>query len=174
MKKRIFILICIFISFCLQCTLFKALALGKVGPNLLLMLTAVFGFMGGKKDGMFAGFFAGLFTDILYGNGIIGFYMLLFVWAGYVNGMFNTLFYPEDIKLPLILTTCSDFFCGFLTYVFLFLLRSKLDLSFYIVHVILPETVYTLVVTLLLYKPVLMLAGFFDDDAPGERKVKDV
>ncbi|MBQ9549446.1 MAG: rod shape-determining protein MreD [Lachnospiraceae bacterium] len=173
MKKRIFMLVLIFISFCLQCTLFKALSLGKVGPNLLLMLTSIFGFTGGKKDGMFAGFFAGLFTDILYGNGLIGFFMLLFVWAGFVNGMFNTLFYPEDIKLPLILTTFSDFIAGFLTYVFLFLLRSRLDLGFYTVHVILPETVYTLVVTIILYKPVLFLSGLFDDDASGERKVKD-
>ena len=164
----------IFISFCLQCTLFKALSLGKVAPNLLLMLTSVFGFMGGKKDGMFAGFFAGICTDILYGNGLIGFYMLLFVWIGYVNGMFNRLFYPEDIKIPRIITTVSDFIAGFLTYVFLFLLRSKLDLSFYIIHVILPETVYTLIITIILFKPILFLFGLSEDDVSGERKAKDV
>lgn len=173
MKKRAVELILILIAFALQCTLFKAISLGKVGPNLLLMLTSFFGFMGGKKEGMFAGFFAGLLTDILYGNSLIGFYILLYVWIGYGNGMFNRLFYPEDIKLPLILTTVSDFIYGFLSFVFLFLLRSKLDMKFYITHVILPECVYTLIVTIILFKPVLFLMQLFDDDIP-ERKAKDV
>lgn len=164
----------IFIAFALQSTFFKAIALGKVAPNLLIMLTSLFGFMGGKKDGMFAGFFAGIFADILYGNGLIGFYMLLFVWIGYMNGLFNRLFYPEDVKLPLILTTSSDFLLGFFTYVFLFLLRSKLDITFYIIHVILPETVYTLILTILLFRPVLFIVTRIDEDTPEERKVKDV
>ncbi len=174
MKKKIMMFIMIFIAFALQCTLLKAIALGKVVPNILLMLTALFGFMGGKKEGMFAGFFAGIFSDLLYGNGLIGFYMLLFVWIGYMNGMFNRLFYPEDIKLPLILTTFSNFIFGFFTYVFLFLLRSKLDINFYIIHVILPETVYTLIMTILLYRPLLFLVALTGEDTPDDRKVKDV
>ncbi|MCR4589474.1 MAG: rod shape-determining protein MreD [Lachnospiraceae bacterium] len=173
MKKNITDFILIFIAFALQCTLFKYLSLGKVAPNLLLMLTSLSGFMGGKKEGMFAGFFAGLFTDILYGNGIIGFSMLLFSWIGYICGLFNRLYYPEDVKLPLILTTVSDILYGFLYYVFLFLLRSRLDLQFYFIHVILPEAVYTLIVTIIIFRPLLFIRSFVEEDIP-ERKAKDV
>ncbi len=157
----------VFICFILQGTLIKAISLGGVAPNLLLMLTSVSGFMCGKKDGMFTGFFAGLFTDILYGGGIIGFYILLYVWTGYVNGMFNRLFYPEDVKLPLILITVSNALNGFLTYVFLFLLRTRLDVSYYILRVILPETVYTLILTIILYRPLLFLEQSLQDNVTG-------
>ncbi len=173
MKKKIVLILLILIAFVLQCSLFKFLSLGKVSPNLLLMLTSLSGFMGGKKEGMFTGFLAGLFTDLLYGNGIIGFSMLLFTWIGYISGLFNRLYYPEDVKLPLILTIISDILYGFLYYVFLFLLRSRLDIGFYFVHVILPEAVYTLVVTIILFRPLLFLRSFIEDDIP-ERKVNDV
>lgn len=157
MIRKITKIILVLVCFILQGTLFKALSLGGVTPNLLLMITSFSGFVGGKKEGMFTGFFAGLFTDILYGNGIIGFYILLYVWTGYVNGMFNRLFYPEDVKLPLILTTVSNALNGFLTYVFLFLLRSRLDIGYYTLRVILPETVYTLIITIILFKPLLFI-----------------
>ena len=173
MKKYLTLFISIFIAFALQCTLFKFFSLGKVSPNLLLMLTSLSGFMGGKKEGMFTGFFAGLFTDILYGNGIIGFSMLLFTWIGYISGLFNRLYYPEDVKLPLILTIVSDILYGFLYYVFLFLLRSRLDLGFYFIHVILPEAVYTLIITIIIFKPILFLRDLIDDESP-ERKASDV
>ncbi len=157
MIRKITKIILVLLCFILQGTLFKFLSLGGVTPNLLLMITSFSGFVGGKKEGMFTGFFAGLFTDVLYGNGIIGFYILLYVWTGYVNGMFNRLFYPEDVKLPLILTTVSNALNGFFTYVFLFLLRSRLDIGYYTLRFILPETVYTLIMTIILFKPLLMI-----------------
>ena len=168
MIKKVIKLLLVFLCFILQGTLFKAMSLGGVTPNLLLMLTSFSGFVGGKKEGMYTGFFAGLFTDVLYGNGLIGFYILLYVWTGYVNGMFNRLFYPEDVKLPLILTTASNALNGFLTYVFLFLLRSRLDIGYYFLRVILPETVYTLVVTIMLFRPLLMIEQALQENT--ERK----
>ena len=162
MKRRIVEFILIVAGFILQSTLFKTLSLGGVAPNLLIMFTSFFGFMKGKKEGMFAGFVAGILTDILYGNGVIGLYALIFSWIGYGNGMFNRLFYPEDIKLPLILTTVSDFLYGFLSYVFLFLLRTRLDTGYYILNIILPEIVYTLIVTIVLYRPVLFIEQWLE------------
>ena len=168
MKRKAVKLLLIFLCFILQGSLFSVISLGGVSPNLLIMLTSFSGFMSGKKEGMFTGAVSGLFIDVLYGNGLIGFSMLLYAWIGYANGAFNRLFYPEDVKLPLILTTVSDFLAGFLTYVFLFLLRSRLDLSFYMLKIILPETVYTLLITILLFRPFLFLEELLKDET--ERK----
>lgn len=169
MKRRIVEFLLIVIGFILQSTLFKTLSLGGVAPNLILMFTSFFGFMKGKKEGMFAGFIAGILTDIFFGNGVVGLYALIFTWIGYGNGMFNRLFYPEDIKLPLILTTVSDFLYGFLAYVFLFLLRKRLDMNYYVLHIILPEIVYTLIATIILYRPVLFIEQWLESSEELKR-----
>ncbi len=72
MKRKITVTIIVIICFLLQCTLFKALSIASISPNLLIIVTSSFGFMRGKKDGMLIGFFAGLLIDIFYG-GRLGF-----------------------------------------------------------------------------------------------------
>lgn len=49
---------------CLTGTVFQTLSIASIVPNLLLILTVSFGFMRGKKEGMFVGFFCGLLIDI--------------------------------------------------------------------------------------------------------------
>ncbi|MDE7066132.1 MAG: rod shape-determining protein MreD, partial [Schaedlerella arabinosiphila] len=140
----------------LQCTLFPSLALASVKPNLMLILTASFGFMRGPKDGMLVGFFSGLLTDIQFGN-ILGFYALIYLLAGYVNGLFEQLYYDEDIKLPLALVGATEFIYGLVVYLLMFMLRSEFDFLHYLRHIIIPELIYTIVVTLGLYPLILFI-----------------
>ena len=79
------------------------------------------------------------------------------LYIGYINGKFSRIFYPEDIKLPLGLIVVSDLTYGLTCYILLFLLRGRFAFAYYFVHVILPEVVYTIVVTLLLYPVILFL-----------------
>ncbi len=157
MRRKIIELLLIFICLCLQSSLFKAVSLGGVSPNLLIILTSAFGFMNGKEEGMYVGFISGLFTDMLYGNGLLGFYTLLYVYIGYANGMFSRVIFPEDVKFPILFIGLSDLIYGLLSYIFLFLLRSRLDLPYYFIRIILPEAVYTILITLLFYRPLLHL-----------------
>ena len=88
-----------------------------------------------------------------------------------VRRKLRTLFYPEDIKLPITLILCSDFFYGLTCYVILFLLRAKFDFSYYLVHIILPEMVYTVVVTLFLYPVILRVNHSLEQqEKRGEKK----
>ncbi|MBO5209274.1 MAG: rod shape-determining protein MreD [Lachnospiraceae bacterium] len=154
MKRGIVTALFIFICFILQCTVFRALAFGGIVPNLLIVLTASFGFMRGEKTGLLIGFFSGLLVDIFFSE-VIGFYALLYMYIGYVNGKFTTIFYPEDIKLPITLILGSDLVYGITCYTILFLLRGRFDFQYYLVNIILPEIVYTIVVTLFLYPIIL-------------------
>ena len=52
MKRKIVIALMILLCFLLQSTVFQALAIGSISPNLMIILTASFGFMGGRKEGM--------------------------------------------------------------------------------------------------------------------------
>ena len=155
--KRFFITaVLIFVCFLLQCTVFHTLAFGGIVPNLLIVLTASFGFMRGEKTGLLIGFFCGLLVDIFFGNSI-GFYSLLYMYIGYMNGKFSAVFYPEDIKLPIVLIIGSDCFYGMMCYVILFLLRGRFDFNYYFMHIILPEIVYTIVITIFLYPLILWI-----------------
>lgn len=144
----------IIIGYLLQCTFFQNISLGGIVPNILIIITSSFGFMRGKKEGMIIGFLAGLILDIFFGD-ILGFYSLIYMYIGYLNGFFRRIFYPEDIKLPMILITLSELLYCFLCYIFLFLLRGKLHFGYYFIHVILPEIVYTILATLIVYKTIL-------------------
>ena len=156
MLRKMFVFCTVIIGYLLQCTVFHRISLGGIVPNILIIITSSFGFMRGKKEGLMIGFFAGFLIDVFYGD-ILGFYALIYMVIGYLNGFFKQLFYPEDIKLPLILISGSELLYCFSAYVFLFLLRSKFNFSFYFVHVILPEIVYTVLVTLVFYKLILWI-----------------
>ena len=155
-KRVIVTALAVCICYALQCTLFPSLALASVKPNLMLILTASFGFMRGPKDGMLVGFFSGLRTDIQFGN-ILGFYALIYLLAGYVNGLFEQLYYDEDIKLPLALVGATEFIYGLVVYLLMFMLRSEFDFLHYLRHIIIPELIYTIVVTLGLYPLILFI-----------------
>lgn len=156
MKRKITVAVIIIICFLLQSTLFQALSFAAISPNLLIVVVSSFGFMRGKKEGMFIGFFCGLIVDMFFGN-VLGFYALIYMYIGYLNGFFRKLFFPDDINLPLILISVSDLVCNFLIYFFLFLFRGKFQLGYYLMHIMIPELVYTLLVTVILYFIILKI-----------------
>ena len=148
--RKVVVAIFIFVCFILQCTVFHSLAMGGIIPNLMIILTSSFGFMRGEKEGLLIGFVSGLLMDIFFGE-FLGLNALFFMYIGYLNGKFSMIFYPEDIKLPLALITVSDLTYGLLSYTVLFLLRGRLQFSHYLIHCIIPEMIYTVVLTMFLY-----------------------
>ena len=155
-KKRICMFFIVVFCFILQTTVLKAFELGAVVPNLLLVITAAFGFVGGRKEGMFIGVFCGLFADVFYGQ-LFGYYTLLYTLIGYANGFFHAVFYDMDIKQPMFLIALSDLIYGLIQYFFQFLLRGKFDFGFYFTNVILPEFLYTVVLILFFYRAILWI-----------------
>ena len=151
MRRKVIDALLIIICFILQCTVFQALSLAGIAPNLLLIVTSSLGFMRGEKEGMAVGLFSGLLTDIFFGR-LFGFYSLLYLFLGYGSGLFHRMFYDEDIKLPMIWIALSELVYGLSIYFFLFLMRSRFHFGFYFGHIILPELVYTVAVTIVFYR----------------------
>lgn len=150
MRRKITVFIVIEVCFLLQSTVFRTLSFASISPNLLIIVTAAFGFMRGKKEGLWIGFFCGLLLDIFYGS-YLGFYALIYMYIGYFNGKFRKLFYPEDIKLPLLLIGGSDLISNILIYLFRFFFRGRFQIGYYLFHIVLPELVYTMLVSIFLY-----------------------
>lgn len=155
--RRFFIqLLIILICFLLQTAVFRYLNFSDIVPNLLLIPTVSFGMMRGRKEGMTVGFISGLLLDLLYGQ-IIGPYALLYMYLGYINGFFHRIYYMEDILLPMLMVGANDLIYGLIIYIVAYLLRGRLDFGFYFAHVILAEVIYTMVMTLILYKPLVKI-----------------
>ncbi len=156
MKRKIVIALMIIVCFLLQSTLFQSLSLASISPNLLIILTSAYGFMKGKKEGMAVGFFCGLLEDIFFGR-LLGMHALIYMYIGYANGYFNQIFYGEDIKLPMALISASELAYGLGTYLIMFLMRSRFDFFYYLKRIILPELLYTIIVTLFVYRVIYMI-----------------
>ena len=156
----------VLISFFLQTCILPNIAVVRVIPNLFIILVASCGFMREEKAGLMIGFACGLLYDVFFCD-VIGMYALIYMYIGYLNGKFSRVFYPEDIKLPLVLITVSDLTYSLVCYIMLFLLRGRLDFPFYFMHIILPEMISTLVITLIFYPIILKLDGLIQK---AERK----
>ncbi len=156
MLRKFTVFILILVCFVLQSTVFRSLAFAGIVPNLLVILTSAFGFMRGENEGLVIGFVCGLLADIFFGD-ILGFYALILMYIGFLNGKFNRIFYPEDIKLPLGLIVISDLSYSMVCYILMFLLKGKFNFLFYFMNVILPELVYTMLITCVLYPLVLII-----------------
>lgn len=169
MKRRLVVGVLIIVCFLLQCTVFQTLSLASISPNLLLIVTSSLGFLRGEREGMFIGFFSGFLTDIFFGR-VFGFYALLYMFIGYGSGLFHMMFYDEDIKLPMFWVALSDLVYGLCVYFFLFLMRSKFDFGHYFTHIIMPELIYTVAVTILVYRMIWKFNAFLDrleEEAPA-------
>lgn len=155
--KRIAIYILIIITgFLLQVTEFPMFSFFLSSPNILLVMVFSFGFMKGRLSGMFTGFLAGLLLDLFYGQ-YIGFYALIYMLIGYVNGIGNKYYYDEYIHLPLVLCALNELVLGLYVYIFRFLIRNRLDIGYYFKRIVMPELIFSVVITLLFYRFLLYI-----------------
>lgn len=156
MFRKLLMIVTILFCFILQSTVFPAISMGGVVPNIFIIIASTYGFMRDETEGLLAGFCCGILCDVFYGN-MLGFYALLYMMIGFVNGKFSRIFYPEDIKLPMALITLSELTFSTVCYVLLFLLKGRLNVLWYLLHLILPELIYTILVTLVLYPIILFV-----------------
>lgn len=156
MKRFIILTIEIIICFLLQTTVFQWFSLANVVPNLLLVVTVSSAFMHGQKEGLLVGFFSGLLVDFCFGN-VIGMYAFIYMFVGYINGYSNKIFDMDDMTVPIILIGVSEFIYFFLYYILEFLLRGKLNIFFYFTRIGLPEIIYTVFISIFLYKLLLYI-----------------
>ena len=170
MRRHITLAFVLLFSFILQTTLFQKLNFGGISPNLLIIVTATYGFMFDVNYGIIVGFVCGLLMDVFYGE-VLGFYALIYLYIGAANGVFHSVFYQNDIKLPLVLITASDLLYSTVCYILTFLLRGRFDVIYYAKNIVIPELVYTIFVTIFIYPVILLLNRTVDDSERGDHNI---
>jgi len=151
MKRIIAVVLTVIICFLLQTTVFSWLALAEIVPNLLIIVTASVGFMRGRTEALITGLLCGLLIDCMYGD-IIGLYGLCYMLVGYLSGYANIVYLNNDYTLPIFVIGIADLLYSIIYYTFTFLLRSRLNFFYYFRRIMIPELIYTVVVSLILYK----------------------
>ncbi len=146
----------ILVGYLLQAGVFAQYNLFNVTPNILLMITCIYSFMRGRKEGIFIGVVCGVLTDIFIG-GTIGVYTLFFAYLGWFNGLFYKLFFMDYIVFPLAMIIISDFFFGIYVYIVNFLINGRMNFMFYLSDVIIPEMIYTFAVSILLCHIIIII-----------------
>ena len=151
MRRIIVNIAFIIFAFALQICIFPFTPFLYASPNLLIILTFTYGFSLGVEEGMLYGVLCGVLMD-LYFAGPFGFFTLLFIWIGYINGRLSAFFYEEYIVLPVIVCMISEVMYNVFIYVFRFLIRDKFEVLYYLKNIVIPEVIITLIFTLLLYR----------------------
>ena len=155
-KRAVINLGLIIIAFTIQNCVFPLIPFLSASPNLLLILTFSFGFIEGQRAGMWYGVLSGLLLDLFY-SGPFGFYTLFYIYVGYINGICTQYYYEDYITLPLILSVLNELAYNMYIYVFRFLIRGRLNFLYFFRHLMIPEIIFTVVTTLLLYRLILFI-----------------
>lgn len=169
MKRAVGQGVIVMLTFILQNTVFATLSFNGVKPNLLLIITVFFGFAVSINNGMLTGFFCGLLCDIFFGS-YIGVYSFLFMLLGGFSGVMAKIFYHDDMIFPYLTIALSDGLFGFVYYVFMFLIRGRFVFADYFKSVIMPEVLYTLLLSLLLIPLLHKCNNFFEMLAMKEKE----
>lgn len=156
MKRKIGELIIILLFYLFQVTLGRVISIAGIMPNLLIIIPVIFGYFNGKNEGMFTGFFAGALYD-LSASSLFGFSSLVFIYIGYLAGMFYRRYEGTEIIFPLIIVSAGDLIYEFLSYIGNFLLHNRLNIVFFLTRFIIPEMIYTMLAFVILYKPLVWL-----------------
>ena len=149
--KRILLdTVIIVLAFLLQTSIFSMLPFSSV-PNLLLILTFSFGFIYGSTQGMLCGMLAGFLLDCFYPVPL-GCFMLIFIIIGFLNGLFTNFYYDDYLTLPVVLCVISELIYNAAVLVIKLFSIGSVDVSYALLKIILPEMLFSLIITLLLYR----------------------
>lgn len=150
------IAVMLILAYLIQYSVISNLSFLGTAPNLMLIITATYGYSRGKNAGMIIGFFSGLIVDVFFCE-VIGYNALMLVTVGFLSALWRRKYYSDTLVIPLVIITLSDLGYNLVYYFVWFILRSQFYFGYSFVHIILPNLLLTFVFGLALYKPILFL-----------------
>jgi len=149
---RLFVIGIIIIgSVLLEATVIGNIAIFGVAPNLTLPIIIAYSMLRGENEGAIVGFTAGLLQDIVLGQAL-GFFAMLGLLVGYFAGRPFRDFFRESYLLPMLLTGVIAVIYNFAIYIFNSLTVAPINMFYQLGIVILPVSVYTMILSILIYR----------------------
>ena len=100
------------------------------------------------------------------GAGVV--YSFIFMTIGFLCGYCQKIYFTDNYILPCVLVGLSDLVYGFYYYITEFLVRGKLHFTFSFSHIILPELIYTLVISVVVFRVLNRLEKYLSTERREE------
>ena len=171
--KAVIILIEIIIAYILQTSVFSELRLADVVPDIMMILTASLAYIFGKKAGTMTGFISGMILDCTYGS-LIGLYALLYTVIGYIAGYANKVYDENDYTISYFVVGGAEFLFNLMYYVLFYFLKGDLDIGHFLVRYLFPRVIYTVLISIFMYRLLNMNNSLFYTIDKGVKKKKEV
>lgn len=146
----------ILLAFLLQNGLFSGILYFGTIPNLLLIVTVIYGFLEGRHTGIWVGVVCGLAMDLYVGD-MMGEYLFFYLYAGFLAGLFSRFFYPDQLILPTALCGGFDLLFGLYEFFLHSVLQNQTNLLPYLMRIMLPEAVSTMVCAIVFFRLILFV-----------------
>ena len=168
-KRTLLNIVLILLAFVMQTAFLPMIPSVSTVPNLLLILTFSFGFIYGSTQGILSGLLSGFLLDMFY-SVPAGFFMLIYIYIGFINGLFTNYYYDDYLTLPLILTLISELIYNACLIVLRVLTLGSLDMKYSLIKIVVPEIMLSFLITLLLYRVILLINRSLDqkEDKRGQ------
>ncbi len=160
----------IIVNLILQTTFFEAVAIMGIKPNTTVILVVSIAFLQGEKDGIITGLIAGFLQDSFFAPAL-GCNMFIYALLGLICGYFFKAFYKESFLMPIVLCAAADLFYSILFYLINMLLKGYPNLFGFFLPVILPELVYTVLVSAFLYRIIYVLTELLNNKNSYKRRL---
>ena len=148
--REVVILGILLFNLIIQSSIFPFIEIMHVKPDSLLGLVVSFTLMAGNPTGALVGFFGGLIQDILFGNNI-GLHALQYMVVGYLIGTMYGKLYVDKFFMPILALIAASTIKQAIMLVYNFFTQSGIPFSKILLQIVVPETIYTLILMPLVF-----------------------
>lgn len=134
-----------------QFTVLDSVRVWGIKPDLVMILVIFYAFFGGRREGAFWGFIAGLLLDAATGS-YFGLNALVYMVAGYLAGVVQTALYKDNPYVVSLVTLLVCLFTGLLHYLLLLYLGIFISPGVALLKITFCGAVYNALTALLLYR----------------------
>lgn len=170
--RNLLILIEILLAYLFQASVFPNFQMAGIVPDCLIILIVAVAYMRGQIPGTVAGFISGLLIDMTYGSTVIGLFALFYATIGFFCGFANRIYDSEDYTLPYILIGSAEFVYNMFYYIFFILMDGKLNLWWYMVKYMFPKVIYTVFISIVVYRLYNLQHTYFEKRKHKTKKEK--
>ncbi len=151
MKRGAVCVLLIGLIYFLQTTVFTWGAINGIRPNFIIVSITLIAFLRGEYYGLAFGAPLGLLMDIFFGPRL-GSNFFLYSCIGLLTGKTYYVFSKENFMFPLLIIALADIGYNLVVYVIGYLFRGNLDFIYFLGRIILPDTIYTVLVGVIFYR----------------------
>lgn len=155
MRYLVYFFLIIF-NFFIQTTILNNIAIFNIKPNTTIILIVSFAFIRNSFEGSLIGFFSGLLIDAFFYN-FLGLNAFIYMLVGFFAGKFLNEFYKTAYHIPIILVAIFTLFYNILLFFFTVLLRGNPNIFPFLKSIIIPEVIYTTLVSFIFYKIIFII-----------------